>query len=63
MFNGIIFNHGETKIDKRVKVNLFIKSGISIKYKDLEFLFLVMACVTLISYKNKTWNFIYLKKP
>ena len=38
MFNGIIFNHGEvTKIDKRVKgVNLFIKSGISIKYNAIK---------------------------
>ena len=37
MFNGIIFNHGVVnKIDKRAKgINLFIKSIIPIKYKDL----------------------------
>ena len=64
MFNGIIFNHGEvTKIDKRVKgVNLFIKSGISIKYKDLGIsISCDGVCLTLISYKNKTLEF-YLSK-
>ncbi len=64
MFNGIIFNHGEvTKIDNRVKgVNLFIKSGISIKYKDLGIsISCDGVCLTLISYKNKTLEF-YLSK-
>jgi len=64
MFNGIIFNHGKvTKIYKRAKgINLFIKSNISIKYKDLGIsISCDGVCLTLISYKNKTLEF-YLSK-
>jgi len=64
MFNGIIFNRGKViKIDKRVKgINLFIKSSISIKYKDLGIsISCDGVCLTLISYKNKTLEF-YLSK-
>ena len=64
MFNGIIFNHGKvTKVYKRAKgINLFIKSNISIKYKDLGIsISCDGVCLTLISYKNKTLEF-YLSK-
>tara|TARA_S200000501_G_scaffold374465_1_gene424089 strand:- start:413 stop:1003 length:591 start_codon:yes stop_codon:yes gene_type:complete len=64
MFNGIIFNHGVVnKIDKRVKgINLFIKSIIPIKNKDLGIsISCDGVCLTLISYKNKTLEF-YLSK-
>ena len=64
MFNGIIFNHGVVnKIDKRVKgINLFIKSIIPIKYKDLGIsISCDGVCLTLISFKNKTLEF-YLSK-
>ena len=64
MFNGIIFNYGVVnKIDKRAKgINLFIKSIIPIKYKDLGIsISCDGVCLTLISYKNKTLEF-YLSK-
>ena len=64
MFNGIIFNHGVVnKIDKRAKgINLFIKSIIPIKYKDLGIsISCDGVCLTLISFKNKTLEF-YLSK-
>ena len=64
MFNGIIFNHGVVnKIDKRAKgINLFIKSIIPIKNKDLGIsISCDGVCLTLISYKNKTLEF-YLSK-
>ena len=64
MFNGIIFNHGVVnKIDKRSKgINLFIKSIIPIKYKDLGIsISCDGVCLTLISYKNRTLEF-YLSK-
>ena len=64
MFNGIIFNHGVVnKIDKRANgINLFIKSIIPIKYKDLGIsISCDGVCLTLISYKNRTLEF-YLSK-
>ena len=64
MFNGIIFNNGVVdKIDKRAKgINLFIKSIIPIKYKDLGIsISCDGVCLTLISFKNKTLEF-YLSK-
>ena len=64
MFNGIIFNHGlVNKIDKRAKgINLFIKSIIPIKNKDLGIsISCDGVCLTLISFKNKTLEF-YLSK-
>ena len=64
MFNGIIFNYGVVnKIDKRAKgINLFIKSIIPIKYKDLGIsISCDGVCLTLISFKNKTLEF-YLSK-
>ena len=64
MFNGIIFNHGVVnRIDKTAKgINLFIKSIIPIKYKDLGIsISCDGVCLTLISYKNKTLEF-YLSK-
>ena len=64
MFNGIIFNHGVVnKIDKRGNgINLFIKSIIPIKYKDLGIsISCDGVCLTLISYKNRTLEF-YLSK-
>ena len=64
MFNGIIFNHGVVnRIDKRAKgINLFIKSIIPIKNKDLGIsISCDGVCLTLISYKNKTLEF-YLSK-
>ena len=60
MFNGIIFNHGVVnKIDKRANgINLFIKSIIPIKNKDLGIsISCDGVCLTLISYKNKTLEF------
>jgi len=60
MFNGIIFSQG--KIDKVVKrkkgINLFIKSNLSIKSKDLGIsVSCDGVCLTLISKKNKTLEF------
>ncbi len=60
MFNGIIFNQG--KVDKLLKrkngVNLFIKSNLSIKSKDLGIsVSCDGVCLTLISKKNKILEF------
>ena len=64
MFNGIIFNRGKViKIDKRINgINLFIKSSIPLKNKDLGVsVSCDGVCLTLISYKNKILEF-YLSK-
>ena len=64
MFNGIIFNCGKViKIDKRINgINLFIKSSIPLKNKDLGIsVSCDGVCLTLISYKNKILEF-YLSK-
>ena len=60
MFNGIIFNQGKVdKIFKRKKgINLFIKSNLSLKSKDLgTSISCDGTCLTLISKKNKTLEF------
>ena len=60
MFNGIIFNQGKVdKILKRKKgINLFIKSNLSLKSKDLGIsISCDGTCLTLISKKNKTLEF------
>ena len=60
MFNGIIFNKGTiNSVKKRVKgVNLFIKSSLKVSNKNLGIsISCDGACLTLISYKNKTLEF------
>tara|TARA_B100000579_G_scaffold153298_1_gene124571 strand:- start:1009 stop:1599 length:591 start_codon:yes stop_codon:yes gene_type:complete len=60
MFNGIIFNQGTVhKIIKRNKgINLFIKSNLQIKYKDIGIsISCDGVCLTLISKKNKILEF------
>ena len=60
MFNGIIFNQGKVdKISKRKNgINLFIKSNLSLKFKDLGISIACDgACLTLISKKNKNLEF------
>ena len=60
MFNGIIFNQGTVhKIIKRNKgINLFIKSDLTIKYKDIGIsISCDGVCLTLISKKNKVLEF------
>ena len=60
MFNGIIFNQGKVeKLSKRQNgINLFIKSNLSIKSKDLGIsISCDGACLTLISVKNKKLEF------
>ena len=60
MFNGIIFNQGKVdKIFKRKKgINLFIKSNLSLKSKDLGIsISCDGVCLSLISKKNKTLEF------
>ena len=60
MFNGIIFNQGKVdEILKRKKgINLFIKSNLSIKSKDLGIsVSCDGVCLTLISVKNKNLEF------
>ena len=60
MFNGIIFNKGRIdKISKRKKgINLFIKSNLTLKSKDLGIsISCDGTCLTLISKKNKTLEF------
>ena len=60
MFNGIIYNNGKVdKILKRQKgINLFIKSNLLLKLKDLGIsISCDGACLTLISKKNKTLEF------
>ena len=60
MFNGIIFNQGKVdKIFKRKKgINLFVKSNLSLKSKDLGIsISCDGTCLTLISKKNKILEF------
>ncbi len=60
MFNGIIFNQGKVdKIFKRKKgINLFIKSNLSLKSKDLgTSISCDGVCLSLMSKKNKTLEF------
>jgi len=60
MFNGIIFNQGKIeKISKRKKgINLFIKSNLTVKSKDLGIsISCDGTCLTLISKKNKILEF------
>ena len=60
MFNGVIYNQGKVnKILKRQKgINLFIKSNLSLKSKDLGIsISCDGTCLTLISKKNKILEF------
>ena len=60
MFNGIIFNQGEIhKISKRRKgINLFVKSSLPLKSKDLGIsISCDGVCLTLVSKKNKIFEF------
>ena len=60
MFNGIIFNEGKVyKIIKRKKgINLFVKSNLLLKSKDLGIsISCDGVCLTLISKKNKVLEF------
>ena len=60
MFNGIIFNQGKIeKLSKRKKgINLFIKSNLTLKSKDLGIsISCDGTCLTLISKKNKILEF------
>ena len=60
MFNGIIFNQGKVhKISKRKKgINLFVKSNLSLKSKDLGIsISCDGVCLTLVSKKNKILEF------
>ena len=60
MFNGIIFNEGKVyKIIKRKKgINLFVKSNLPLKSKDLCIsISCDGVCLTLISKKNKILEF------
>jgi len=60
MFNGIIFNQGKIhKISKRKKgINLFIKSSLPLKSKDLGIsISCDGVCLTLVSKKNKILEF------
>ena len=60
MFNGIIFNQGKVhKISKRKKgINLFVKSNLSLKLKDLGIsISCDGVCLTLISKKNNILEF------
>ena len=60
MFNGIIFNQGKVdKLLKRIKgINLFIKSNLSLKSKDLGIsISCDGVCLTLVSKKNKILEF------
>ena len=60
MFNGIIFYQGKVhKISKRKKgINLFVKSSLSLKSKDLGIsISCDGVCLTLISKKNKILEF------
>ena len=64
MFNGIIFNQGKVhKLSKRKKgINLFVKSSLSVKSKDLGIsISCDGVCLTLISKKNNILEF-YLSK-
>ena len=65
MFNGIIFNKGLiAKISKRDKgINIFIKSDLKLNKKDIGVSIACDGvCLTLISIKKKSWNFIFQMK-
>ena len=60
MFNGIIYNQGKVhKVLKRKNgINLFIKSDLSLKFKDLGISVACDGvCLTLISIKNENLEF------
>ena len=60
MFNGIIFNQGKVDriLNRKKGINLFIKSNISIKSKDIGIsVSCDGVCLTLISLKNKILEF------
>ena len=60
MFNGIIYKQGKVDkvLNKKKGINLFIKSNLSIKSKDLGIsLSCDGVCLTLISIKNKNLEF------
>ena len=60
MFNGIIYNQGivDKVIKKNKGINIFIKSNLSLKFKDLGIsISCDGTCLTLISKKNKTLEF------
>ena len=64
MFNGIIFNKGKIHkiIKKKNGINLFVKSNLSLKSKDLGIsISCDGVCLTLITVKNKILEF-YLSK-
>ena len=64
MFNGIIFNKGKIYkiIKKKNGINLFVKSNLPLKSKDLGIsISCDGVCLTLISVKNKFLEF-YLSK-
>ena len=64
MFNGIIFNKGKIYkiIKKKNGINLFVKSNLPLKSKDLGIsISCDGVCLTLISVKNKILEF-YLSK-
>ena len=64
MFNGIIFNKGRVYkiIKKKNGINLFVKSNLPLKSKDLGIsISCDGVCLTLISVKNKILEF-YLSK-
>ena len=60
MFNGIIFNQGKVDriLNRKKGINLFIKSNIPIKSKDIGIsVSCDGVCLTLISLKNKILEF------
>ena len=60
MFNGIIFNQGKVDriLNRKKGINLFIKSNIPIKSKDVGIsVSCDGVCLTLISIKNKILEF------
>jgi len=60
MFNGIIFNQGKVDriLNRKKGINLFIKSNIPIKSKDLGIsISCDGTCLTLVSKKNKVLEF------
>ena len=60
MFNGIIYKQGKVDkvLNKKKGINLFIKSNLSIKSKDLGIsVSCDGVCLTLISVKNKNLEF------
>ena len=60
MFNGIIFNQGKVDriLNRKKGINLFIKSNIPIKSKDIGIsVSCDGVCLTLVSLKNKILEF------